>query len=54
VNRGAVYGKLGQYDRALEDFNKGIELGPDALDGYLNRSLLFTQLNKLALAIADL
>jgi len=36
-NRGNNYGALGQHERAIEDFDKAIELNPEDADYYSNR-----------------
>ena len=40
-NRGIAYAKLGQYQRAIEDFNKAIRLKPDYADAYSNRGVAY-------------
>jgi len=35
--RGKAYVKLGQYQRAIEDFNEAIRLKPDYVSAYINR-----------------
>jgi tetratricopeptide (TPR) repeat protein len=39
--RGDCYLNLGQYDKALDDFNKSILLVPDDKDAYLERATLY-------------
>ena len=34
INRGDSYGKLGQSERAIEDYDKAIELDPDNAEAY--------------------
>ena len=38
--RGSAYGRAGQYDRALDDFNKAIQLRPGFYQAYANRALI--------------
>ena len=38
-NRGSVKTKLGNYDLAIEDYNKAIELNPNCAQAYLNMVL---------------
>ena len=40
-NRGFTYGKKGQVDRAISDFNKAIELNPKLAMAYNNRGLVY-------------
>ncbi|MDR0597069.1 MAG: tetratricopeptide repeat protein [Treponema sp.] len=39
--RGFVYGKKGDYDRAIEDFDRAIELDPSCSAAYQNRQLAY-------------
>jgi Flp pilus assembly protein TadD len=39
VNRGFVYGTKGNYERAIEDFNRAITLAPNSADALLNRGI---------------
>ncbi|MEI2694139.1 MAG: tetratricopeptide repeat protein [Saprospiraceae bacterium] len=54
VNRGAAKAKLGRWDEALSDINKGLELNKNWKVGYLNRSILYNQAGKTDLALADI
>jgi len=36
-NRGVAYYMKGEYDRAIRDYNKAIELKPDCAEAYYNR-----------------
>ena len=38
-NRGGAYSKKGDFDRAIEDFNKAIGLNPDDVKAYDNRGM---------------
>jgi len=38
-NRGYAYGEKGEYDLAIKDYSKAIELKPDYADAYYNRGL---------------
>ena len=53
VNRGAVNAMLGKLDTALLDFNKGLSLYPNNLNGYSNRAILHAQMNRFDLALKD-
>jgi tetratricopeptide (TPR) repeat protein len=39
LNRGLAYNQLGQYDKAIADCTKAIELEPDLADAYYNRAI---------------
>jgi len=52
-NRGLSYLYLGQDDRALEDFNKAIELDQTVAIMYHNRGTLYLRTGNKRLAIAD-
>lgn len=51
--RGRAYGFIGQYDLALEDFNKVIELFPQDSNAILDRAVTYERLGKLVLAYKD-
>lgn len=53
INRGIAYAKLGNRERALEDFTKVIELDPTRDNGYRARAMIYRELKKVALAEAD-
>jgi tetratricopeptide (TPR) repeat protein len=50
-NRGVAYGKLGQYDLAINDFNEAIRLKPDDANSYYNRGLAYEKLGQYQRAI---
>jgi lipoprotein NlpI len=51
-NRGAAYQNLGQFDKALADYNTAISLDP-SWEAYNNRGLFFDQIGQPDKAIAD-
>jgi tetratricopeptide (TPR) repeat protein len=51
--RGITYGELGQYQLAIEDFNKAISLKQDYADAYYNRGYAYTNLGQYQRAIED-
>jgi len=54
LNRGVVKVKQGQYETALTDYNKVIELNANYTDAYTNRTLLYAILSKKTEAFADI
>ena len=52
-NRGFAYNKQGEHDRAIADYNRAIEMAPDAT-AYSNRSGAYHAKGNYDLAIADL
>ena len=52
-NRGAAYGIMGEYDRAIADFTKAIGLSPEDADTYNNRGNVHTIIGDYERAIAD-
>ncbi len=53
INRGAMYAKLGDFDKALASLNEGLKIKPDHISGYLNRSLIYNLKNEHLNAIKD-
>ena len=54
LGRAAVYVKLEQYPKALDDFNTAIERNPNLINGYIGRATIYIQQGELQKAIADL
>jgi protein O-mannosyl-transferase len=54
INGGAIYARLGDMDKALDYFNKGLKLKPEQTSGYLNRSLVFLNKNMPLEALKDM
>lgn len=52
-NRGNAYLMLGQYQQAIEDYNKALEQDRDFAKAYNNRGLAYGNLGKYQLAIED-
>ena len=52
-NRGCVYHTRKNYDKALADYNKAIELDPTYTDAYNNRGITYRKQEKPEQAIAD-
>ena len=51
--RGGMYQKRRNYELALRDMNRAIELEPENPDFYISRALLYKDFHKKALATAD-
>ena len=51
--RGSAYGRSGQYQAALKDFNTAIQLKPDFYQAYSNRALIYRFLGNQQTALAD-
>ncbi len=47
------YSDLKQYNKALEDYNKAIELNPELKEAYIGRAKVYRLLNKFDLAKSD-
>jgi len=45
-NRGNGYGKLKQYDRAIQDYSKAIKLKPGYAKAYYNRGVVYSKLKQ--------
>lgn len=52
-NRGLAYFDQGEYDKAIADFSRAIELKRDYADGYYNRGLAYHKKAEYNKAIAD-
>ena len=53
-NVGNDYAKKGQYDRAISDFNKALEINPRDGEAYSNRGIAYARKGQYAQAISDL
>ena len=53
-NRGMVYLNLGQYERAIQDFDQAIHLQPEHADAYASRALAYICLGMEAEAQQDI
>ena len=52
-NRGLAYGNKGDFDRAIADFNKAIELNPNSNEAYNSRGIAYSSKGDFNSAIAD-
>lgn len=53
LNRGLTYRRLKQYDRAIADYSKVMQLAPRASVPYYNRALAHAQKGDFKRALAD-
>ena len=53
TNRGVAYGKKGEVDRAIADFDKAIALDPKLAFAYFNRGVAYEKKGDKEQAIAD-
>lgn len=54
ANRGVMYSKMGQYEKALIEYDQAINLNPANSDNYLNRAFVYMQLRDYDKCIRDL
>ena len=52
-NRGAAYGEKGQYDQAISDFNRAIEINQRYTMAYNNRGIVYRLKGRYDQAISD-
>ena len=52
-NQGRAYGQKGQYDQAISDYNKAIEIDPKFATAYNNRGIAYRQKGQHDQAISD-
>ena len=52
-NRGNAYLNLNQYERAIQDYNKAIQLNPNYFEAYNNRGWAYYCLKKYQQALKD-
>jgi tetratricopeptide (TPR) repeat protein len=52
-NRGVAHGDLGQYHKAIEDYNQAIRLDPNQADAFINRGNEYNNLGQYQQAIRD-
>jgi tetratricopeptide (TPR) repeat protein len=53
LNRGDAYGQKGQYDQAISDFNKALEINPRYAKAYNNRGIAYEMKGQYDQAISD-
>ncbi|MBA4418457.1 MAG: hypothetical protein C0392_11210 [Syntrophus sp. (in: bacteria)] len=54
LGKGSVYQKLGQPDKAIDNYTQGIILNPQSAAGYNNRGMAYANLGEYEKAIEDL
>ena len=52
-NRGLAYGEIKQHERAIENYNKAIELNPNLAEAYNNRGVAYYEIKQHERAIED-
>ena len=52
-NRGSAYAQKGEFRRALDDYNRAIELKPKEHQAYYNRGVAFMEIGNPERAIND-
>jgi len=52
--RGIALAREGQYEQAILEFNKAIEIDPDYGDAYFGRGLAYAEKGEVAKAVSDL
>ncbi len=52
-NRGWRYGRMGEYDRAVADFDRAVELKPDFAEALHDRGLAYERMGEYDRAVAD-
>ena len=53
LTRGFVYGNLGQYDKAIADFSRVIEIEPKSKEAYYDRGIAYATIGQVNKSIAD-
>lgn len=53
TNRGTAYLKKGQYPKAIEEYNKALEINSSYAVAYYNRSVAYTSIGKYEKAVTD-
>jgi tetratricopeptide (TPR) repeat protein len=48
LNRGLVYTKLKQFEKAIQNYNQAIELNPKYADAFIDRGMAFSNCFKSA------
>ncbi|MBR4153482.1 MAG: tetratricopeptide repeat protein [Selenomonadaceae bacterium] len=51
--RGDTYYKQGKYEQAIQEYDKAIELNPNYINAYINRSFAYGELGEYRLSIID-
>ena len=51
--RGIAYGQAGKLDKAVEDFNRALQLNPQSYQTYANRGLVYRRMGQNDQAVSD-
>lgn len=54
IDRGIAYGEKGQFDQAVDDFTKALEIAPRSTGAYYNRGIAYMNKGRFDWAIDDL
>ena len=52
-NRGLAYANKGEFNAAIQDYDKAIELNPQSADAYINRGNAYDEKGEFDTAIQD-
>jgi tetratricopeptide (TPR) repeat protein len=53
LDRGFIYSQKGQYDKAISDYNKALEINPNYVEAYNNRANIYYKQGQYDKAISD-
>lgn len=53
INRGLAYSKMKNYQAALEDFDKALQMNPNQVEGYVDRGGVYSDMKRYDEALAD-
>ena len=53
IDRGIAYGEKGQFDQAVDDFTKALEIAPRSAEAYYNRAIAYMNKGRFDWAVDD-